>query len=540
MHSGNRNAFAAFSLHPKLRYVRTAIPFIILFLYSTFGFCQTDGSYDLTYGTNGKVILSLDSLRDTRGTDLIPLGDGSLIVGGNVTPGNSPLASGFYITKLDVNGSIDLSFGVNGFVLFEGSTQGNSNLASFIQLSSEKLLVCCSLEGVPSLIRLHPNGTLDTGFGLNGIAQSQDVSFIQELSNGKIIALGQYYDGYNNYYRFSRYHANGDLDLSFGNNGIKFVNITPYRYDLAYQMKLQSDEKMVVIGASYDFGYDQHPIISRFDPDGNLDTSFKQLGYFIVPVGDSPNYGEFHSVQILPDNRIVAAGHYNYPGGTGGGQGTKPLIVRFQPNGDLDNSFSGDGIEIMNTIFGGNDRFNDLLVQDDGKYIFVGNVAHLFPDFQTHFYITRLHADGSVDFLNYGNSGSVIFEYDGAETNMLYRACHQFDGKTLVLGIGRNVNTNRFDALVYRFNNNPLSTTENSLNSVTVYPNPAENLIQLEHIEHVERIQLINAMGQLVFSWENNQFKHTQQFDFGSLGAGMYFLSLQGKEGDFSVPIQLY
>ncbi len=66
---------------------------------------------------------------------------------------------------------------------------------------------------------------------------------------------------------------------------------------------------------------------------------------------------------IQADGKIVAVG----PSGADGGDFA---LARYNPNGSLDTSFSGDGKQT--TDFGGVDRANGVAIQADGKIVAVG------------------------------------------------------------------------------------------------------------------------------------------------------------------------
>ena len=110
-------------------------------------------------------------------------------------------------------------------------------------------------------------------------------------------------------------------------------------------MALQGNGKIVAVGAADALGASTFAL-ARYNPDGSLDTSFsgdgRQTTDFGGP-GDAAN-----GVALQGDGKIVAVGfscvgvgHYNF------------ALARYNPNGALDASFSGDGKQT--TDFGGFD-----------------------------------------------------------------------------------------------------------------------------------------------------------------------------------------
>lgn len=70
------------------------------------------------------------------------------------------------------------------------------------------------------------------------------------LPNGKILIAGC--SGLSNDYSFAllRFDSEGNIDTTFGNNGITTTNISQY-WDRAEKMVIQSDGKIVLGGYSF-------------------------------------------------------------------------------------------------------------------------------------------------------------------------------------------------------------------------------------------------------------------------------------------------
>ena len=98
--------------------------------------------------------------------------------------------------------------------------------------------------------------------------------------------------------------------------------------------------------------------LARYNPNGSLDTSFS---------GDGKQTTDFgaNGVALQPDGKIVAAG-------VGGAGYDQFALARFNPNGSLDTSFSGDGKE--RTDFGGSygQGANAVALQGNGKIVAAG------------------------------------------------------------------------------------------------------------------------------------------------------------------------
>jgi uncharacterized delta-60 repeat protein len=128
---------------------------------------------------------------------------------------------------------------------------------------------------------------------------------------------------------------------------------------------VQANGKTVVVGgaatiAGTDFA------ISRYNSNGTLDTTFS---------GDGKQTTDFaggstgaRGVVVQGDGKAIAVGGATAPGG-----GTGFALVRYNPNGSLDLSFSGDGRQT--TGFGEPNQFGGaygVALQGDGRIVGVG------------------------------------------------------------------------------------------------------------------------------------------------------------------------
>jgi uncharacterized delta-60 repeat protein len=157
------------------------------------------------------------------------------------------------------------------------------------------------------------------------------------------------------------------------------------------------------------------------------------------------NTDAYSDLVIQPDQRIVGVGYAS--------QGTAHnnfAVVRHLPNGSLDMSFSGDGKAFAD--FGAQAQAFAGKIQADGKIVVVGR-AYLSP---TRFAVARFNADGSLD-TSFGSAGKVTTNfgvggaYNQHDANDLVI---QPDGKILVAGGGGGY------FLIARYNaNGTLDTT---------------------------------------------------------------------------------
>jgi uncharacterized delta-60 repeat protein len=238
----------------------------------------------------------------------------------------------------------------------------------------------------------------------------------------------------------SIFAAPGDLDSSFGSGGFAFsaLGITnsnqgPYGNSIA----IQPDGKIMVAGGRWFVNGGGNgipvfsPVISRFLPNGAVDSSFGAGGAVFEPGGP---FSEFHTVKIQSDGKIVAAGYlFN------GGSQRRMLIIRYNPDGSQDASFNGSGVVLP--VFNLWEEARDLIIQPDGKIIAAGFTC-ILPE--CSFALARLNIDGSLD-ASFGAGGKVTTGFNpnsAGITSLLL----QPDGKIIVGGAAGDIAFARYNS----------------------------------------------------------------------------------------------
>ncbi len=234
-------------------------------------------------------------------------------------------------------------------------------------------------------------GDLDPTFGGDGIVLTDigngtgTIDVLHAIAvqpDGMIVAVG---DSQNNF-AVARYVTDGDLDPTFGGDG---TVVTPIGVsdDEAFGVAIQSDDKVVVVGRSIqnNLGYDF--AVARYETDGDLDPTF---GGGDGLVTTALHLGDDYAIDVAvqPDGGIVAAGF------TGGDTNTKFAIVRYESDGDLDPTFSGDGIKSTNFNKLG-DFAKAVTLQDDGGIVAAGSAR--VPGKGDDIAVARYTSSGELD-----------------------------------------------------------------------------------------------------------------------------------------------
>jgi uncharacterized delta-60 repeat protein len=155
-----------------------------------------NGTIDLSF--NSGVGLGVTGDYNSRCKSIVIQPDGKIILFGNITQYNGTNVG--RLTRLNSDGTIDLNFnfGTTGFTTFSQSTPTNFKVEL---LPNGKLIVTTNLDyyngtwlpndGYGPLIRLNPNGSLDSSF-FTPYVNNGEVYDFNVLSDGKIIMVGDF------------------------------------------------------------------------------------------------------------------------------------------------------------------------------------------------------------------------------------------------------------------------------------------------------------------------------------------------------------
>ena len=133
------------------------------------------------------------------------------------------------------------------------------------------------------LMKYNADGTVDTGWGTNGVvltavnSNNETVTSLSIQSDGKIVVAGAYSTGATSDGIVMRYNADGTLDTSFSTDGKAEIQFVASANDFVRDMEIQSDGKIVVVGDA-SIGGDYQAVAARLNSDGTLDNSFGTSG----------------------------------------------------------------------------------------------------------------------------------------------------------------------------------------------------------------------------------------------------------------------
>ncbi|MGI8580429.1 MAG: hypothetical protein ACR2K9_07795, partial [Solirubrobacteraceae bacterium] len=250
-------------------------------------------------------------------------------------------------------------------------------------LSGGKILVAgVSDQAAPSasasdddfaLARYNSDGTPDTTFSGDGrlttafTSKNDGAGSVIVTRGGKYVAAGESQQPNGIDFAVARYDTNGALDPSFSGDGRQTTSFGATGDDHGSGVEEQRDGKLVVSGdatpggsTGRDFG------LARYLANGNLDPTFGTAGKvttnFVGAGFDSAN-----ELRIQPDGKIVAAGDSTLPT-----TGLDFTVARYNTNGSLDTTFSGDGKAAANFSGSSADFGFGLGLQSNGRILVNG------------------------------------------------------------------------------------------------------------------------------------------------------------------------
>jgi len=217
------------------------------------------------------------------------------------------------------------------------------------------------------VIRLNSDGSLDTTFSTDGIyvaglgALDDYAEGVAIQPDGKILVVGEYLAATASALTVYRFNSNGTLDSSYG-GGIFVGLIGDYNY--GWDIVSLPDGSSVV-GGEYTTNSDETFFALKLDADGAIDEDFGTLG--VVTDGSDSVDSAAYDIDVNESGKIFLAGEIVQ------GSDRDFLIVKLNPNGDLDSSFSGDGqVNINFDPEEYHDEAYGLASQADGKIVVAG------------------------------------------------------------------------------------------------------------------------------------------------------------------------
>lgn len=504
--------------------------FIFICLISPFIAFSQAGSFDTTFGINGKTKIWHN---DGAGTTVSCFqSNGKLISGGF---GDISFSRYIEFFRINIDGSLDTTFGTNGFVekqyldtVFD-TASSNYYLFGMDVQSDDKILIMGKRESNPNLfwvVRLTPNGLLDSSFNGTGyldigFGTLQDIGkCVKVQPDGKII-LGGTSGNTAQYFTMVRLNSNGSIDTTFGTGG-KVQTSFSGTESFANSIAIQPDGKIILGGYTVNAPFAKDFAMIRYDSNGSVDATFGVNGKVITTINAS--YSDYIQKLIIQnDGKIIAAGTTSFE------MGPQLAMVRYLSNGSLDSGFGTNGVVIAN----GYGLGNDVALQADGKIILVGGEnADVFS-------VLRYLNNGTVDPA-FGTNGLVSAFEDIPYSRQASSVLIQSDNKIVVSGMtGTPIGGGNYNPCsgIIRLNPGTLGIEEFTAANIKVYPNPTKDKVFFDNGSFAfTTVGVYNYLGQEVFRKSVSPLAN-QEVDLSGFSSGVYLLKLEGENGNGLVKV---
>lgn len=450
-------------------------------------------------------------------------------------------------TALATPGQLDLGFGEDG-VFTLGNGGAGERINALLPAANGQVLAAGSLYRLRdnvggtagndmAVIRLRADGSLDDGFGSDGIARinagagdSQEGFDLVRQPDGKLLVAGMLEAESYTDTGIARLLPDGTLDTTFGNaapgggrSGFRAINLgnVPHSHDDARGLALQSTGRIVLAArapAPENNTYARFTL-TRVDTNGDVDMSFGNGSGKVVTLAiEAQTYEYVNGIarrvdDTMPDDRILVFGHVEHR--------SRALLRRYLPDGAADTGFGNGGtVVIEDAVVNGQRtgiaRIHDAVILRDGKLLLAGTGN------DRGFTVLRYHANGTPD-TGFGNNGRVFVKIsDGSQYDEAHAITVQRNGRILVAGYGTTLTAGapRKDFMVLRLQPNGQRDAGFGDNGVVTYPmsDEAENALAVR----------VLGNGRIVVAGE------ASVGDTAVTGYDMAVLGLQGDPDIFS------
>ena len=283
---------------------------------------NTDGSLDNSFGTGGKILTDFSGYHDeAAGIAVQP--DGKIIAVGSAGDGNTD-GYDFALVRYNTDGSFDGSFGTGGKVITDFF--GNFDKANSVAIQPDGKIVLGGSAVTAygddfALARYNTNGDLDASFGIDGKVTSSFINDYTDKGNsvalqedGKIIFAGfAENSGAVTDFGLVRYNTDGSNDFSFGLFGVVMTDFGGSG-DQCYSVAIQADNKILLAGFAGEGASDDSFGVARYI--SGLETgilNFSEINGQLI-VYPNPIYSNATLKYSLQKEETISIGLYDLQG----------------------------------------------------------------------------------------------------------------------------------------------------------------------------------------------------------------------------------
>jgi uncharacterized delta-60 repeat protein len=453
------------------------------------------------------------------------LDNGQIVGAGNLTTVADDRMVLAYLFKTD--GSL-APFAGSNWLEFQLGYNYEITKSSFVLPDGRILLGGTYYNAFPDVfffvICLHPDGTLDTSFGVDGIAAQPGLLFSPN-SMDVYYKLGGAFDiflcgnstesGYNP--AIVKLDQYGQMVNTFGNDGIYTMTEINGIFSDIYAYSFSGSGYLLLGGNNSN---EDNVFISKHDPaTGELVDSFGTDGIYLLvpPEGEEPGIQALVFHTTFSNNTVTAFGDIIHPEGD-----IDLFAIRLDASdGTPDPAFGVNGWSSLRAA-GTHESMRDAILQhDDGKYYF-GARSGLVGEYD--FMLGRLSNNGFLDPA-FGDNGITTTHIDNAD--YLWSLALSPDESRLYAAGNSISSTSEHPSVACYYTGVGVGISDPELNDseISVYPNPVKDVIHINTgSDGNYLIKIFSLDGKLI---EQKRLRGKDlQMNINHLEKGMYFLNL--------------
>ncbi|MDF3026329.1 MAG: Delta-60 repeat-containing protein [Fluviicola sp.] len=458
-----------------------------------------NGMPDPGFGVNGAVNTFCG--QDSQGYDVEIQADGKIVLVGESEYCINGIcgASQFVMMRLNTNGSLDSTFGVNGHLLSNhvfGTTGTGSIPKRFQILPDGKFMVGgTGPGGKPAIVRLKPDGFPDNTYGTNGVFSLTNVPR-------------------------SRF-----IDMAIGPNGEAYGllrtdtwNTTTYTYDSA--------------------NYTDNAIF-KLNPNGTPDLTFGTNGLFRF---GTDNTDEAAAIMLSSTGKLLVTG-YNMPINnfyfSGYGRANRGFVAFVNTSGSMDMSVP-NGFSNFDFVQDSATFFNKIIEKSPNEFLICGfTTNYVSGNYQNKGLIASMNAQGQLN-TGFNGNGYMTFDHGMVGTSGWNGKLANFmdidlkSNKIILTGYrnplaGATKGSIYILQLIYGPANNLAVEEFYGEQDFSAYPNPVTNKHFVVNIEEAASIQLISLDGRILYQGEVSE--GITQIEIDADYKGIAILKVESKDG---------
>jgi uncharacterized delta-60 repeat protein len=298
-----------------------------------------NGSIDRSFGHRGTIA--------TDGEDAVVAPDGKILVSTSSDPGETAESSDARITRLLPDGHLDRSFGVDGHADIHFGTHYDYAETAALAANGD-ILVGGLGDSSLAVGRLKPDGSLDRAFGENGVTVlplggEVEVRDIAPTRSGGIVVQGG-----NEIETFLwKLNRDGSIDRHFGKNGSLEVRerrkvggrLEELFYAPGIAVLPSGKLLLAASGSLYRGKVERSRVVAiRLHPDGRQDRSYGDKGWAIA--GSGIRWALAEGLALLPGGVLAVATSFEDKYES---EERDFGLIAFRPGGNLDHRFGERG-----------------------------------------------------------------------------------------------------------------------------------------------------------------------------------------------------